>query len=135
MAVYSEFEPKPYRQQIANLWWLERMNYLKFILREFSSIFVAYFLLVTLCMLSAMAGGRESYLAFRQWMASPLILLLNVITLAFMVFHAYTWTLLVPRAMLPRWHGKALTEKQTALPGFVAWGLVSLIVAIIVIAA
>jgi fumarate reductase subunit C len=48
MASYPQFQPREYHRSFSNWWWLGRFNYLKFILREFSCVFVGYFLIVTL---------------------------------------------------------------------------------------
>ena len=57
MTPYPQFEPRAYHRSFSNWWWLGRRNYLVFILREFSSVFVAYFLVVTLEQLCALARG------------------------------------------------------------------------------
>jgi fumarate reductase subunit C len=41
MATYTEYPPKGYRVRMSTYWWLGRWPYLKFILREISSVFVA----------------------------------------------------------------------------------------------
>ena len=38
MASFPQFQPREYRRSLSNWWWLERRNYLTFILREFSSV-------------------------------------------------------------------------------------------------
>ena len=60
MAAQPQSEPRTLQRSISNWWWLERRNYLIFILREFSSVFVAYFLLVTLAQLCALPVGSIS---------------------------------------------------------------------------
>src|ERR1700747_617368 len=57
MASFPQSGPREYRRSFSNWWWLGRRNYLIFILREFSSIFVAYFLVVTLEQVCALARG------------------------------------------------------------------------------
>jgi fumarate reductase subunit C len=129
MAAYSEFQPREYRSEISNWWWLGRWRYLKFILREFSSLFVAYFLVVTVIQVGAVAGGADSYAAFQAWMREPLMIVVNIITFLFLVLHTVTWSNLVPKAMFPRRRGVRLSELTTALPSYVVWLIASVVVA------
>src|SRR5438132_766531 len=43
---YTEYHPRWYRTRVSTWWWLARWPYLKFILREISSVFVAWFVVV-----------------------------------------------------------------------------------------
>ena len=90
MASFPQFQPREYRPSFSNWWWLGRRNYLIFILREFSSVFVAYFLVVTLEQVCALTRGPEAYAAFQAHMRHPLMILLNIIALAFLVLHTIT---------------------------------------------
>lgn len=135
MAAYSEFQPKEYPQRISNWWWLGRFNYLKFILREFSSLFVGYFLVVTLLQVSALAGGSESYGAFQAWMREPLMIAVNIVTFLFLLLHTITWSNLVPRAVFPRRHGHPVSGAAAALPSYIAWVIATVLVAFFILGA
>lgn len=135
MAAYSEFQPKEYHREMSNLWWLGRANYLKFILREFSSLFVAYFLVVMLLQVAALSHGVQSYLAFQQWMREPLMLIVNIIALCFLILHAVTWCQLVPKAVYPRHRGERLPVMATALPSYIVWLIATIVVAAFILGA
>jgi fumarate reductase subunit C len=135
MAAQPQSEPRTLHRSISNWWWLERRNYLIFILREFSSIFVAYFLLVTLRQLCALARGPAAYAAFQAHMRHPKIVLLNIIALAFLALHTYTWSKLVPKAFFPRRNGHPLPEMTTALPSYILWAVATIIVAAFILGA
>jgi fumarate reductase subunit C len=135
MAGQPQSEPRELHRSISNWWWLERRNYLIFILREFSSVFVAYFLLVTLAQLCALKRGPEAYAAFQAHMRHPKIILLNIIALAFLALHTYTWSKLVPKVFLPRRHGHPLPEMTTALPSYILWAIATIIVAAFILGA
>ena len=47
-SAYTEFRPKWYRARVSTYWWLGQWSYTKFILRELSSVFVGYFIVITL---------------------------------------------------------------------------------------
>lgn len=118
-----------YRPRVSTYWWLSQWSYLKFILREISSVFVAFFVVITLLQIRALSGGPEAYAEFQQWLQTPLLVALNVISFCFVVFHAVTWFRLAPRAMVIRVRGKRLPDFLIAGPNFVAWLAVSGVIA------
>ena len=54
-------------QRVSTYWWLWQPSYLAFILRELSSVPVAYFVVLTLVKLNALNQGPVAYAAFQQW--------------------------------------------------------------------
>jgi len=130
---YTEFHPRWYRPKMSTYWWLGRWPFVKFILRELSSIFVAAFVVITMLQIRALGRGPEAYQAFQQLMANPLMVLLNVIILFFVVFHTITWFNLTPRAMVVRIRGKRLPDAMIAAPNYVGWIIVSAVIAWIIL--
>src|SRR5690348_9217704 len=128
-ANYTEYHPRWYRPRVSTWWWLSRWPYLKFILREISSVFVAWFVVLLLLQIRALSRGPEAYAAFERCLQNPLVVLLNLITLFFVVFHAITWFNLTPRAMVVRFRGKRVPDLVIAGTNYVAWLAVSLVVA------
>ncbi|HEX2279881.1 MAG TPA: hypothetical protein VHN13_22570, partial [Candidatus Tectomicrobia bacterium] len=88
---YHPYHPRWYRPRVSTYWWLWRWAYLKFILRELSSVFVAYFVVLMLLQLRALSQGPEAYAAFHAWLKTPRIIALNSVSLLFLLFHAVTW--------------------------------------------
>jgi fumarate reductase subunit C len=121
----TEYLPKSYNTRVSTYWWLTRWAYLKFILREASSVFVAWIVLVTLLEIRALTRGPEAYAEFQDWLRSPLLLAVNAVSLIFVVFHAVTWFNLTPKAMVIRLRGKRLPGLALAAPNYVAWVVVS----------
>ena len=130
---YTEFHPRWYRPPVSVYWWLKQRQYLTFILRELSSVFVALFVVMTLFQLWALKKGPEAYAQFQQWLQSPLVIALSIIGLFFVVFHSITWFNLTPSAMPVRLGGKRLPAFLVAAPSYVAWAVVSAIVAWLVL--
>jgi len=128
-ARYTEYHPRWYRSCVSTWWWLARWPYLKFILREISSVFVAWFVVVLLLQIRALSHGPEAYARFQHWLQHPLVLLLNLVTLFFVVFHAITWFNLAPSAMAVRFRGKRVPDLLIVGANFAAWAAVSLVVA------
>ena len=126
--VHTEFHPRWYRPRVSVYWWLGQWRYLKFILREVSSVFVAAFVVITLLQLRALLQGPEAYARWQHWMRSPGAIALNVISFFFVIFHTITWFNLAPRAMAVRLRGKRLPDVLVAAPNYAVWLVVSVAV-------
>ena len=125
----TEYLPKSYHPRVSTYWWLTRWVYSKFILREASSVFVAWTVILTLLQIRALAAGPARYAEFQDWLRSPLLLVLNAVSLFFVVFHAVTWFNLAPKAMVVRVGGRRLPNLAISAPNFAAWAVLSAAVA------
>src|SRR5262245_41562614 len=108
-------------------------SHLKFILRELSSIFVGYFVVVIMMLLYTLSEGPESYAQFQECLKTPMMIALNVVSFLFVLFHTITWFNLTPRAMPVRLGGKRLADWMVALPNYIAWIVISGVIAWFVI--
>ncbi len=118
-----------YRKRVSTYWWLWRWPYMKFILRELSSVAVALFVIITLLQIRALVQGPQAYAEFEGWLKMPLLIGMNAVSLVFVLFHATTWFNLAPRAMVVRFRGRRIPDLLIAAPNYVAWGAVSATVA------
>jgi len=123
--IYTEFHPRWYRPHVSVYWWLGQRQYLKFILREISSVFVAWFVVLMLLQLRALRSGPDAYSRFSHWLQNPLVIAINIVSLFFVIFHAITWFNLAPRAMAVRVRGKQLPEIMISAPNYAMWVVVS----------
>jgi fumarate reductase subunit C len=126
---YTLYHPKWYRKRVSTYWWTRQWSHLKFILRELTSVFVAYFVVLTLMLLRALNEGPGSYEAFQDWLSRPLVILFNLVSLGFILYHTITWFNLAPRALPVRVGGKRLPDWMIAMPNYVAWVIASVVVA------
>ena len=129
----AEYVPRSYNPRVSTYWWLARWPYLKFILRELSSVFVAWCVVLTLLQIRALIRGPEAYAQLQQWLQNPLLVVLNVVSLLFVLFHAVTWFNLSSAVMAIRVSGKRLSGWIVAAPNYIAWAVVSSAVAWIVV--
>jgi fumarate reductase subunit C len=120
--------PGTYRPVVSTYWWLARWCYLKFILREASSVFVAWFVILTLLQIAALRSGPVAYADFQDWLRHPVVLGLNTLSLLFVIFHAVTWFNLAPKAIAVRMGGKRVPAWLIATPNYVAWLAVSAVI-------
>jgi fumarate reductase subunit C len=118
---------------MSTYWWLGRGSYLTFILRELSSLFVAWFVVYLLLLVHAVSQGAGPYRQFLHWAASPGIVLLNFVSLVFLVLHAITWFNLAPQALVVRWRGKRVPGTWVAVANYAAWALASALVALVLL--
>lgn len=125
----TEYVPKSYRRRVSTYWWIARWTYLKFILREISSLFVAWVVVITLLEVRALTRGSADYAELQKWLANPFIMALNAISAFFILYHSVTWFNLAPKAMVVRMHGKRLPTVAVAAANYVVWVLVSAAVA------
>jgi fumarate reductase subunit C len=75
-------------------------------MRELSSIFVAWSVVFLLLLVYAVGQGEAAYGRFLDWAASPWVILLDVVALAFVLLHTVTWFSLTPQAMAVRVMGQ-----------------------------
>jgi fumarate reductase subunit C len=97
--------PTTYRRPVSRLWWTKKPTYLLFVLRELSCIFVGWFVVFLLMLVYAVGRGEEAYQRFLEWASSPVVVVVNVVALAFAVLHTVTWFALTPQAMVVRGPG------------------------------
>ncbi len=89
-----------YRPKMSVWWWTKRRTYFLFVMRELSSIFVAWFVLFLVLLIRAVTDSEEAYNDFLDWAASPVLVVINIVTFAFIVLHTVTWFLLTPQAIV-----------------------------------
>ena len=129
----TEYVPKTFRKRVSTYWWLGRWPYLKFIIRESSSLFVAWAVILTLMQIAALSRGPADYKAFQEWLRCPALIALNAVGFFFVVFHAVTWFNLAPKAMAIRMGGKRVPGVLIAAPNYLGWLAASAAVAWLVL--
>jgi fumarate reductase subunit C len=119
-----------YRPRVSTLWWTRKRTYFVFVMRELSSIFVAWFVVYLVVLIYAVGQGEAAYRRFLDWASAPWVTVLNVVTLMFVLLHAVTWFKLTPQAMAVRVAGRRvpgfhiIAGQYTGLvvvSGFVLW--------------
>ena len=123
---YSENHPKWLRQRLSTYWWLGKWPYVKFILREISSVFVAWFVIYLLLLVRAIARGDSEYQAFISgFSCHPVVLTLNIVSFVFITFHAITWFAVAPQAIVAHMGTKKVPPILIAAGHYGAWFVVS----------
>jgi fumarate reductase subunit C len=130
----TDYQPRLYRRRPSTFWFVERSSYLLFVLRELSSLFVAWFVAFLLLLVRAIGAGPDAYQSFLGWAAQPGMLLLNAVALAFVVLHAVTWFSVAPDAMAPRLRGQRVPRNRMIAAHYAVWVVVSALLAWLVLA-
>jgi fumarate reductase subunit C len=125
---YTPYHPRWHRTPISTYWWLGRWSYFLFILRELSSLPVAWFVVYLLALVSAVSRDEGTYRQFLEWSQQPLVLLMNIGSFLFLVLHAITWFNLAPQAMVVHVGGKRLPAFLIAALNYAALIVVSAII-------
>lgn len=124
----TAYHPRWLRRKPSTYWWLEKWAYVAFILREGTCVFVAWFVVYLLLLVRSVAGGPDPYAEFLVWSATPWVLALNAVSFVFIVYHAITFFLAAPQAMVVHL-GKTRVPTWAVLAGhYAAWAGVSLFV-------
>jgi fumarate reductase subunit C len=134
-SAYARYQLHWYRAPIPILWWLRRRSYFVFVLRELSCVFVAWSVVFLLLLIYSVSQGEDTYQRFLDRSANPWVVLLNLVALLFVVFHAITWFNLAPKAIVVRLRGRRVPPRLIAASQYVAWAVVSALLAWLLVAA
>ena len=132
---YTLYHPRWYRRRVSVWWWLRKWSYAGFVLRELTSVFVAFFAVVLLWQLWAVAQGPEAYTQFLARLKTPLFLVLDTLAFVFVLFHAVTWFNLTPKAMVVRLRGTRIPDAVIIGLNYAAWLVLSGVVAFMLLRA
>ncbi len=118
-------ELREYRRLVSVFWWVHKPTYFLFVMRELSSLFVAWFVLYLLLFIAAVARGEEAYRGFVTGASHPAVVALNTVAFAFVVLHTITWFALTPQAMVLRVAGRRVPGWAVIASQYVGLLLVS----------
>ena len=126
---YSKYHPKWYRTRKPIFWWVHEWPHVRFILRELTSVFVALYALILLFQVRALAQGPEAYAAFVAWLKTPASIVLHLVVFVAVIFHTITWLNLAPKAIVLHAGKKRVPATVITLSNYIAWAVVSLVIA------
>lgn len=126
--IYTEYHPRWLRPRMSTYWWAGNWPYVKFILRELSSVFVAWFVIYLLLLVRAVGRGAGAYQTFLDFSAHPVVLAVNVVAFFFIMFHALTWFAVAPQAIVAHIGKKRVPAILIAASHYGAWLVVSALI-------
>jgi fumarate reductase subunit C len=98
-------------------------------LRELSSVFIAVYAVWFLFLLRKLSEGQEAFSVYVEELRSPGCIAFHIVALAFAILHTVTWFQATPRAMVIRRGEDRLPDSAIILPNYVAWLVISAVVA------
>jgi fumarate reductase subunit C len=123
---YTPYHPRWHRTRVSTYWWLGRASYFLFILRELSSLAVAWCVIYLLMLVAAVSRGNVGYQHLLDWSRTPFALFMNIGSLVFVTLHAVTWFNLAPQAMVVKVAGRRVPGLLIAGANYGGWIVVSL---------
>jgi fumarate reductase subunit C len=118
--------PGLYYPKMRTNWWLSRPGYIRFMIREATSVFIAIFLIEFLMLVRAVGQGPDPYAAFVGMLASPGCIVFNAVALVFALYHTVTWFKLTGVVQVVQIGDKRVPPALIVAGAFAAWGVVSL---------
>lgn len=90
---------KPYVRAITSEWIFRHPRYLRYMVREFSCLFIGGYALLMVVGLERLSQGPAAWEGFLQALRSPGSIALHLVALAFSLYHSVTWFNLTPKAL------------------------------------
>ena len=121
----------PYVRPITSEWIFRHPRYVRYMVREFSCLFIGGWTLLMVWGLKQLAEGPAAWAAFLELLKSPASVVFHLLALAFAMVHSVTWFNLTPKA-LPLQVGEGFVPDWViAGAHYAAWVLVSSFVLIL----
>jgi fumarate reductase subunit C len=122
-------EQLTWRRPVSVWWWTRKRTYFVFVMRELSSIFLAWIVVFLLLLLRAVTAGEAAYDDFLDLAATPWMLALNGLAVVFLLLHVVTWFSLTPQAMALRVRGRTVPAAAIIGGQYAGLAVVSALVA------
>jgi len=119
---------KPYVRKMSSEWIFRHPRYLRYMLREFSCLFIGGWTLMMVWGLKQLAEGPQAWAAFLEGLKSPLSVVFHAVALAFAVYHSVTWFNLTPKALPLQVGEEFVPDGVISGAHFGAWAVLSVAV-------
>ena len=91
---------KPYIRKVSRTrWWFKQARYVRYMMREISSVFIGAYVLILIVGLFRLSQGMAVYEQFTAALLGPAGRVFSVVALAFALYHTITWFQVTPKAM------------------------------------
>jgi len=111
---------KPYVRPMRG-WWRKNPYYVRYMIREASSVFLAIYTVILLMGLLRLAQGEAAYEAWRAALTSFGSIVFHLLALLTVSYHAYTWWKVAPKTAPDiRIAGRPLPELVITVGGWLA---------------
>lgn len=102
---------KPYVRPMGRSWWNKHPFYRFYMLREATVLPLILFTIFLTFGLGALVKGPESWATWIDFMANPIVIIINILALVGSLFHAQTFFSMMPQVMPIKLKGKSVDTK------------------------
>ena len=124
-------ERKVYQPSMPATWWLKKGSYFLFMMREFSSIFIAAFVLLFMYELFLLSKGAPTYGQFRESLRQPGYVTFFAIAFLFAIYHTITWFGAASKIQVVRLGSWKMPPAMVTGGAIVGWLAVSVAIALV----
>jgi len=117
---------KPFVREMTSEWIFRHPRYLRYMVREFSCLFIGAYTLLMVWGLKQLADGPQAWTGFLEALRSPASVAFHVLALSFALYHSVTWFNLTPKALPVQLGEEFVPGGMIAGAHYAAWALVSL---------
>ena len=121
---------RPYVRKVKRSWWLGQPRYVRYMIRELTSLFIGLYCAFLAIGLVRLAQGPAAWESFLAAASSPPVVSFQLVCLVFAAYHSITWFAVTPKAMPLALKGEPVAEKFIVGAHYAAWAVVSLVVLI-----
>lgn len=126
--------PAAYPPHLPATWWLRNRRYLLYMVRELTAVFAALWVLLFIMQLPDMAGGPERHAVWLGTIHSPGWVLFSLVSLAFVVYHAWTaFTATGTLVYLRPGKGPAIPGQSLNALMFIGWAGATVVTAFVLV--
>lgn len=121
----EEVSRKPFVREMTYRWIFRHPRYLRYMVREFSCLFVGGWTLLMVWGLKQLADGPQAWAAFLESLRSPASVAFHLFALGFAIYHSITWFKLTPKALPLQIGEEFVPDAAIAGAHFAAWAALS----------
>ena len=121
--------PHTYRWTMPSNWWVRKRHYFLYVVREFTALPMALWLLWLLFDIKSAGAGASNF----QPPRAPAFVAFSVVCLAFAMYHSYTFLKLAGVIIHLRVLDKTVPPRLIVLTMFGAWALASIVIGAVLI--
>lgn len=125
------FHARWHRRRTPIFWWLEKGAYVHFIVREMTSLAVAYAALLLVVQVAVLGAGEAAHERFAAALASPWAIAWHALVLVGLLYHALTWLHLAPKAMVVKLAGRRVPNVAVLAGHYLGWIAASALVVLL----
>lgn len=116
---------RPYIPRMPYSWWLKNPNYIRYMLRELTCVWIAAYVVVLVVGLIRLVQGPEQWAGWLHALGTTGGVIFQVLALLFTVYHTMSWFKLAPSTM-PVWIGdRQLPPVVIQLAHYIVWLVIS----------